>query len=580
MLLNASLILLTEILWILCGMAFLRILQRVFPALIPEPKKIPLSLVAICGLIFSTFLATVVSLFMRINWEFQLFLLALLILYAITDRRWIVQRLQRIEKPALQRDFSLVLLFLLLMALVLATSADIDRSYDDGLYHLQSVLLISRQKAIPGLGLLHNRFASNSFWHITSAAWGYEILHPKHMLYFIATPVLMLNFLLFLLGSLRNEKNRWLQWFNIGTLLIAMAYMIYYRYDFGAVDNNLPSFILFWLVLLFFVKLVFTPLEKKKPTQEYFLLILIVVFAWTVKISTFMLVIPAAYVLFLLWKNHPISAAGSAEISLLLLLPWFARSLISSGYLVYPPPVSWLGLPVKWQMPFYMAHESAIVDMNWAKIPGASTQAVSEMSLVQWVPQWFQLLERNEILLLVGIIVSLLFFAFSLLVRNKKLGFLKQRSPAIILLVWAIASIVLWFFSYPAPRFIYGPAFPIIGSVFLAISFWLPEKRKITSQMWLHGSVMASVLIFCFLFIRLGIFNEIDYRDIKILPAEIPSVAIRQVTHNDFTLNLPVSGNQCWGTVVPCVPDTCSDAVFLLGETVFDGFTFIDPNTP
>jgi hypothetical protein len=224
-----------------------------------------------------------------------------------------------------------------------------------------------------------------------------------------------------------------------------------------------------------------------------------------------------------------------------------------------------------------MVRENALVDSSWAKIPGASAQAVSEMSLSEWIPQWFQLLDRNETLLIVAVILAISFSAFSLFCKWKALALARQIPQAGFFLLWMISSLLFWFFSYPDPRFFYGPAMPIVASVFLSLAFWVPERYKPTFPMLTRSSLLFTTLLLGILFVRLNILSEIDYHDIKIQPAAFPQVEIRQVPLNGFTLNLPVSGNQCWASVVPCIPDKCSESVHLLGDSVFDGFTFIEP---
>ena len=574
MLVNALLLLLTEILLILCGLAFLRVLQKGSPDLLPDLASIPLPLIAILGLIGSTFLTAVLSIFIRINGEVFAGLVALLLGYTILDRTWIRVYLYKLLTFSWRQNVSSLLLFGLLFALVLATSADPDRSYDDGLYHIQSVLLITQHQGIPGLGLLHNRFAYNSIWHISSALWGYPFLNPAQQLFFIITPLLMLNFTAFLLGGLKKEKRWPLQGISLLLLAISTAYMVYYRFDFGAVDNNLPSFILVWLIMLIFIRTMFQPAKATSDVQNTLLILLMVIFAWMVKISTLMLMVPAGYLFLTLWKNQRAEMLKIFALSFVLLLPWVARSLLTSGFFIYPPLTPWFGLPFKWQMPFAMARENALVDISWAKIPGASAQAVSELSLTEWLPQWFQSLDRNEILLIGAVILAFTLFAFSLICNLKKLGLQAILPQSLLLLGWMLASLVFWFFSYPDPRFLYGPAMPIVASLFLSLSFWLPEPKQTTSPALMHGGILFTTLLLALLFVRLNILSEIDYSNIQLQPAPLPQVEVRQVPMNGFNLTLPVSGDQCWGSAVPCIPDKCSKAVHLLGKTVWDGFIF------
>ena len=504
-------------------------------------------------------------------------LLLAIIIYIIADRRWILDRVKKIHKISLRLDFYLLLLFSLIIAMVLATSADFNRSYDDGLYLLQSVLLIGKHAAIPGIGLLYANFAYNSLWDISSALWGYQFLHPQKMVYFIITPTLMMNFLLYLFHHYRTEKNRYIQWASLLLLIVGITYIVYYRFDFGSVGNDLPSFILTWLIGLMLVQVLFRFEDDKQQSLESVLIIIFTVFAWTVKVSTFMLIIPVIFLSYRLWHMNIKETLKIGGVSVAILIPWISRALISSGFFMYPPVAKWFGFPFKWQMPYAMAEENRLIEISWAKIPGASAQSVIDMSMREWIPQWFNLLDKYQLALIGATAFVTLFTAFTILIKRKELREQNRMSGAVVLTVWMFASILFWFLTYPDPSFFYGPAMPIIASGMISFSLWISPRYRPNYPMLTRLSINTTIIIIAFIFIHLNILSEIDYTNIKILPAEIPQVEIRHVDLNGFTLNLPISGNQCWGEAVPCVPDKCSEAVYLMGDTIFDGLMFIEP---
>jgi hypothetical protein len=577
MLINAILILFTEVLLIIYGMATVRMLYLFLPKLFSAYEEIPFPLLAVLGLISSTVLAAVVSLFFPIQWVFQLILFLAMVVYTYFDRQWIFARVKKINKISLRLDFYLLVLFSLITALVLATSADVNRAYDDGLYHLQNVLMITKHAAIPGIGLLHNRFAYTSIWHATSALWGYQFIHPEKMVYFIATPLLMLNFLLYLFHNYRIEKNRYIQWASLLLLIVSIFYMVYYRFDFGSVGNDIPSYILTWISMLILIQ-IFSRFEAAEDkSSATILFIYLVVFAWTVKISTLMLILPAAYLFISLYKLDAKESLRAIGFSIFILFAWVAKSIITSGYFIYPPIAKWLGLSFKWQLPYAMALENRLVDMSWAKVPGAPSESVTIMSMQEWIPQWIQYLDKYQLLLIAGTVFVTLFTTLTILLKRKELLERKKTAFFAIYNLWMYASITFWFFSYPDPRFFYGSAMVIIASGMLSFSLWVPERYRVNYPMLTRSSVNITIIVLAVLFIRLNILSEIDYSNIKILPAEIPHVDIRHVELNGFLLNLPVSGNQCWGEDVPCIPDKCSESVYLMGNTVFDGLMFIEP---
>ena len=560
-------------------MAVIRLLHKFTPKLLENYEELPLTLLAVLGLVGSTLIAAIVAIFFPIQWIFQGIFLIGMVIYTTMDRKWIITRLKKINKISFRLDFYLLILFSLITALILATSADIDHSYEDGLYHLQSILLITKHAMIPGIGLLHHHFAINSLWHISGALWGYQFLHPQQLIYPIVTPLLMMNFLLYLFNRYRTEKNRYIQWASLLLLIVGMFYLAYYRFDFGEVGNNLPSYILTWLIGLMFVQVFFRYKNQQEQSVESVLILIFTAFAWMVNLSTFMLIIPAVYLCYRLWKMDKKESLRIAGISLITLTPWIAKALITSGYFIYPPIARWFGIPFKWKMPYAIAKEHQLVAISSAKVPGVSVASVMDMTLREWVPQWFHLLDKYQIVLIAATIFVTVFTAFTLLIKRKELQKQNRMTAAIVLNIWMLASILFWFFTNPDPIFFYGSALLIIASIMISFSLWVSPRYRPNYPMLTRLNITTTILIIAFIFIRFNILSAINYTNIKILPAPFPQVETRQVEVNGFTINTPIEGEQCWGEAVPCVPDIYSESIYSMGDTIFDGLMFIE-NTP
>ena len=218
--------------------------------------------------------------------------------------------------------------------------------------------------------------------------------------------------------------------------------------------------------------------------------------------------------------------------------------------------------------------ENQLVDISRAKVPGASVQSVIEMNIREWVQQWFHLLDKYHLALIIAAAFITLFTAFTIMIKRKELQEQNRITAAIVLNIWMLASILFWFFTNPDPKFFYGPAMPIIASGMISFSLWVSPRYRPNYPMLTRLSVTTTIIIISFFFIRLNTLSQINYANIKIHPADIPQVEIQQIEVNEFTLNIPINGDQCWGEEFPCVPYKCSDSVHLSGDTVFDGLIF------
>ncbi|MBC7317107.1 MAG: hypothetical protein H5T70_11855, partial [Chloroflexi bacterium] len=184
------------------------------------------------------------------------------------------------------------------------------------------------------------------------------------------------------------------------------------------------------------------------------LLLLICAAGITVKLSFFGLGVAIALTA-LAWRTWRLHR-GIKGLFALLAAPaamfgiWVARSVIASGYLVYP--VAWTGLPVDWRIPRDLVVEEANWVRSWARSAEAHWSVV--LSNWDWFGPWLRrtLGDRFDVtwplgLAGVGLIATLSFY--------------KWWGGATRIKFWAslvppVANILYWFITAPGARFCKG----------------------------------------------------------------------------------------------------------------------------
>ncbi|MCD4674008.1 MAG: hypothetical protein K8R77_15200 [Anaerolineaceae bacterium] len=444
-----------------------------------DDDPLSFSLTWLAGLGTLTTLASFLSLFIKLALAAQLIVLAggLLILIWL----WRTHRLH-FAMPAWQP------LGLLLGALVLITVLEISThtpgNPDTGLYHAQTIRWIESFPVVPGLGNLHSRLAYNSSWLTLNALFSFAFLggqsyHILPGLLFLVITGRLLQRGLRLLGSRGHEvsSGKPADWLRL--MLIPLAFLLLAG-EISSPGTDLPAVLLSWLVFSEWLAL----LEEKETTSPLHRILLILFVLWTVtiKLSSLPLLLAA---LFIWWRNipdkQPRTTAKLFAAAAVLLLPWVARSLILSGYLIYP------GLTLDpfhfdWRIPAEAVQRESQVITAWARFSAGEIETVLAMSLPEWVSAWFhnQTPNRQAIFLLVAAApfgYALLLGLLSLIKRglaHKLWGTLQTYG---LPLLAAYAGIAFWFLKAPFFRFGYAFLIPALTLWLLPPILMLDAKR-------------------------------------------------------------------------------------------------------
>lgn len=555
-----------SIIFLSYGRLLLLILQRVGYS---NQKATAPILQFLAGLALVTTLASVLSLFMPLN--FLAVLLVTLGALVIIGMEWKRNRLQGIFQylKNLIHQKIWLLITVVFVLLILEISTRVPNNPDTGIYHAQAIRWIETYPVVPGLGNLHQRFAYNSSWLTTNALFSFAFLKLQS---FHTLPGLLLTcFVLYAIRAMRKiyEHTSGLgDWF--AAFLLPLVFLQFLR-ESASPGTDLPGILFIWCILAEWIKELETPGDNQlRPIA----LALLAVFTVTIKLSTLPILLVPVFLLFKKISRQSVRLVGlGALMAALILLPWLARNIILSGYLVYPEPAVDL-FTLDWKIPREELIAEKEIIKSWARLPRMDVQVVQNMRFFEWFQPWFINLPRSSQGMLGVIAVSPLIIIISLVVNKIR----KAASPFPLkyLLLYAVlyTGIIFWLFSAPGIRF--GNSF--VMAAFIATCFPLFLWLKNLPQSWLNNLVVISLLSACltlygFLYIR---------SDIKSLPARLgfpadyPALSTSPCELKNKTIYCADWYSSCGYHVFPCVPQVNSHVV-MRGKSFREGFRLETP---
>lgn len=562
----------------LYGFAVSQTLPRLLLGVKGEVKT-HFSLVVLLGLIALAFITSGLSLFIEISrMADAMVLVGAFCIMALFPKR-LASTLSGYATVIRQSfwPYGVLIIFLALPALML--SAMPSESWDDGLYYIQNIKWIEEYPAVPGLGNLHGRFAFNSSWHTLQALFG--------MRWFYGSPLHDQNGLLYILfciyavDALRiwRAAGRALRMSDALKMLLPATHFSLTIF-LTAPTADLPVFYLVWMSFVLFIEK-HEARSLAKADVQFFLILSMVLFAMTVKLSSFFLAaLPLYLVLRQLGTGQWRRLFPLAAFTLIFLAPWLARNVILSGFLVYP----FQQLDVfnfDWEIPQVdMEHMNCLIT-NWAKNRELPCNIVAEQSFSEWVPIWFSNVPAIFKLMvghvLIGIPLYLGLLGFGLLKKDRE--YLKEQKGLIVVVSVLYLGFLFWFTSSPNLRFGLGVnLFFLFFTVALGIRLvlkWVPTK------FW--GMAMIGLMIVP----HLKLYHNITALDSPIAvvqkygfnPAMDVSHSVAPWEEVDYLLYKPTAGQRCWDAPLPCTCYTRTELEMRTGK-LEDGFkTVLKPES-
>jgi len=321
--------------------------------------------------------------------------------------------------------------------------------FDMRLYYLQSIIWNESYPVIPGLANIHGRFGFNSNILLLSSALSF-----KDVFSFRTYGVLGVSFIFLLVWIIKQTRASASIWEKTGLFFICFMLVYVYRSFLSAPSTDILPNILVIYVLLKAI------LNKDSIFKSPLVFWILPIYSITLKLSVIPVCLLCLPIIIRLVKDKEYKVLSFIVfIGFMIVAAWCMRTVIISGYLVYPYPSLDL-FNVDWKVPEALAMEEKANVSSWAKMPGISTAEFEQMHFKDWMKVW--LLRHIKYLPL-----SLFFYC------------LASISPIIILTMWktklirsgyhillwlvAFAGFVFWFILAPDGRF--GISFILIAAI-------------------------------------------------------------------------------------------------------------------
>lgn len=507
--------------------------------------------------------------------------------------------------PLLKRNkrvFFAVFFLLILTLLWLANqSLAYNGHYDAALYHLQAIRWFSEYPIIPGLGNLHDRLAFSNGYFLYPALFntGFWLNRFSHVA----------NALLYWMGFcyiaslvLKSESVKGYLIARSVMLLLLLTMIYTMENNVANVSNDVPIILLGYLIAVLVWNYLF--IVHDANTQDSLLprmLMIILLSSIGVMIKFNFIVIGGLssilVVLLWLWQkrdNYSVALAGfgiSVVIALMVFVPMGIRSVIHTGYILYP--ITFSGeFDVAWKMPAERGQDTVIAVAVWARQPGIIDDPSVRAKLFSnydWFPEWFNRHKNNKIhiliplaltfISLIGIIIMMIWHVIALIaIKYNQDTYLRKLPLPIhsgnLRLLWIywfiiIASIVFWFFSAPDPRFLGSLLYVAALSTFGILLIYLPRLLRQAVQ-------MIVLIIFVYLTVQLvklrpiyqlQSFDELDYQEYG---TEV------QKTVSGLEIYTPETRDLCGNAILPCTPYFNEDIRLITLGDLASGFIVED----
>ena len=461
-------------------------------------------------------------------------------------------------------------------------------SYDAGLYHLNAIQYASEYRIIPGLANLHERLGGNVTSFLLAAFlgngfWGIDAFR-------LVVGAFIALFCVDLTLRLLDRRQR--SGASPGLFVMLLAAALALPFLLGSpehwVTSPTPDSVSMILAIVAIAYAVDAFWWRSALWSA--MAVLVAVLAATVRTQLWVLAALLILVLFLHWWRWPSRDRSplvivTAVLSVLLVIVMMIRDVILSGWLLFP--ASSFPMPVEWRVPDPAA--SRVWILSWARDPGSSPEET--MGNWSWLGGW---IARNATDWATagsvgGLAASVAVFWFARALKTTGGGQLARARVGwrglTLLLVPVVASVGVWFWTAPDPRFAWGPILAIgVIPLALALASIGPQTGSLRPVAVLVVASLATASIAGPALVRLvsirgyvadGYENRIVGTGPLAFAAAVNPVESKPVTEfrldGGQTILTPVEDDRCFLTFPLCRPYPDATLIFR-GESTQDGF--------
>ena len=439
------------------------------------------------------------------------------------------------------------------------------RQPDSALYHLQAIKWINQNQLPIGLANLHDRLGLNSFWFPFVAVLQVPWLTREGANALSASTLVVFYFgiEIFQAIRLRHREN-----LKIHILFLSLVPLLFLSDVFRrSISSPSPDYAILMLCLaITYLSLRFVSTHRD-PEYHLLQIVLVAVFAITIKPTAIPLIFVIISLLMFQWKNKILVRWKSFSFFTLMfagipILLWLARGIALSGHLNFPNFET--ALPLFWTVPKPIADHVWLANQTTAKLTYPQ-----ELPFREWIGPWLSDNLASSDLVIFFILIGA---GFLLILWNRAEGAKNVGWVAIPL----FTGLLLWFLIGPAIRFGAGYIWSLGLTVFSA---GLAVSRRAAAR-----RAVGFVLILCILsFVprrQLVYFGLPPVRkafrqpETFLMQLPIPRAnTTPEKSSNGVTIHVPNDGTyDCWLSDLPCTPGFPRNLVVVYSDRGFKMF--------
>ena len=414
--------------------------------------------------------------------------------------------------------------------------------YDAGLYHVSATRWTAACPAVPGLGNLHGRlaFGSSHFFYIALLdvrPW-WHLSH--HLASGLLLAVLGVQLVLHCMRAVAGRGEIAIHSVFSVALLVPIVHQCLEHSV--STSPDLPVFILGAVLGTQLCRLLFAQDGPGEAAFGVFAIVFLAAVGISVKLSFLAMGTLCSIVAL---ARAPARARWLFVPVALVLLPWMARNVIASGYVVYPSTLR--VVDTDWRVPENRAIAEQKEVRSWARQPHGDPDEV--LAGWRWLGPWLRRLvgEQRHI---VGIVLPFVLGLGVLIVDAlRRRGSPADRWWSAAFMLPAVGGVLFWFLTAPEPRFA-GVTFWYWAAGAMAIHC----RRYSVSARWRFARAVLAFSVALTLVTTLKHNKFVDpgpHGGFHPMPvAELAT----SVTESGLAVHVPTDGDQCWDAPLPCAP--------------------------
>lgn len=429
------------------GFVFSEICERLIDYKIKNAASCLLS-----GLIILTVYSQVFSLFYKVGLAANIVILIFVLGYIIWHNKQFRSYIEWQWKNS--SNISKIIFVILFVVWAYCTSRGY-MVYDTSLYHGQSIRWLEDYGVVKGLGNLHERFAYNSSVFSLYALFSMKYITggiPMHTVNGFFALVLSLSVLKLGYAWKRKKLN-----LSDYARVAAIYYLTTICDEIVAPSSDYPVMCMLFFTIITWLDLLEQDDKENFNIAPYCLLCVLGVYTLTLKLTAgLILLLLAKPVVFLLKNKKWKDIAIYLVMGLIVAIPWMARSVIISGYLIYPLQAVDL-FNVDWKIPDEILQADVANIKTWGR--ALYNMYAVNVPIYEWFPNWFNttLLSTEKLLILACILAFVIVIVAAIVILIKKKW---EHLDILLVLVTVACSYLYWQNSAPLMR--YGYAYVLL----------------------------------------------------------------------------------------------------------------------